>query len=62
VAFMSQVVGTAGGIIVAVVGAAIMYGVIRKTVGLRLDAEQEFNGADLTIHRISATAEREVSW
>jgi len=62
VAFISQVVGTVGGIVVAVVGAAIVYGVIRKTVGLRLDAEQEFNGADLTIHRISATAEREVSW
>jgi len=62
VAFMSQLVGTLGGIVVAVAGAAIVYGVIRKTVGLRLDAEQEFNGADLTIHRISATAEREVSW
>jgi Amt family ammonium transporter len=62
VAFMSQVVGTVGGIVVAVVGAAIVYGAIRKTVGLRLDPEQEFNGADLTIHRISATAEREVSW
>jgi Amt family ammonium transporter len=27
---------------------------------LRLDAEEEFNGADLSIHRISATAEREM--
>ena len=31
-------------------------------IGLRLDAEEEFNGADLTIHKITATPEREPSW
>jgi len=31
-------------------------------VGLRLDPEQEFNGADLTIHKITATPERESNW
>jgi Amt family ammonium transporter len=31
-------------------------------MGLRLDAEEEFNGADLTVHRITATPEREPSW
>jgi Amt family ammonium transporter len=31
-------------------------------VGLRLDPEEEFNGADLSIHKVSATAERETSW
>jgi Amt family ammonium transporter len=31
-------------------------------VGLRLDAEAEFNGADLSIHKISATPEREAQW
>jgi Amt family ammonium transporter len=31
-------------------------------VGLRLDAEEEFNGADLSIHQISASAERETNW
>jgi Amt family ammonium transporter len=45
-----------------VAGAAIVYGVLKKAVGLRLDPEEEWNGADLTIHRISATAERETSW
>jgi Amt family ammonium transporter len=35
---------------------------IRKVVGLRLDAEQEFEGADLSIHKIGSTPEREVSW
>ena len=45
-----------------VAGATIVYGVLKTAVGLRLDPEEEFNGADLTIHKISATAERETSW
>ncbi|MBK9117577.1 MAG: ammonium transporter [Betaproteobacteria bacterium] len=62
VAFGSQFVGTALGILVAVTGGAIVYGALKATVGLRLDPEDEFNGADLTIHKISATAERETAW
>ncbi len=62
VAFGSQVAGTLLGIVIAVVGAAAVYGTIKAAVGLRLDPEEEFNGADLTIHRISATPERETSW
>jgi Amt family ammonium transporter len=62
VSFVAQVAGTLGGIVVASVGGLIVYGVIRKTVGLRLDAEEEFNGADLSIHRISSTPERETNW
>jgi len=58
----AQAVGTLMGIAVAVVGAAIVYGALRATVGLRLDPEEEFNGADLTIHKISATPDREPSW
>lgn len=58
----AQAVGTLMGIAVAVVGAAIVYGALRATVGLRLDPEEEFNGADLSIHRISATPDREPSW
>lgn len=62
VSFISQVIGTLLGIGIAVVGALIVYGVLKKTVGLRLDAEEEFNGADLSIHKISATPERESGW
>ena len=62
VAFGSQLAGTALGIAVAVAGAAIVYGTLKATVGLRLDPEDEFNGADLTIHKISSTAERETAW
>ncbi len=62
VAFMPQLIGTLLGIVVAVAGSFIVYGTLKKLVGLRLDAEEEFNGADLSIHKISATAERETLW
>jgi len=62
VALGSQIVGTVTGIVIAVIGAAIVYGLLKATVGLRLDAEEEFNGADLTIHKISATPDQEVRW
>ncbi|HSD40299.1 MAG TPA: ammonium transporter [Burkholderiales bacterium] len=58
VSFMSQVAGTALGVVVALAGGAIVYGGIKAIVGLRLDAEQEFNGADLSIHKITSTPER----
>jgi Amt family ammonium transporter len=62
VAMGSQVAGTALGIVVALAGGAIVYGVLKATVGLRLSQEEEFNGADLSIHRISSTSDRETVW
>jgi Amt family ammonium transporter len=62
VTFMSQLIGTAIGVGVALIGGAIVYGVLKATVGIRLDPEQEFNGSDLSIHRITATPERESGW
>ena len=62
VALGSQVAGTLLGIAIACAGGAIVYGGLKAAVGLRLDAEEEFNGADLTIHKISATPDREPSW
>ena len=50
------------GIAVAVIGSFIVYGTLKKLFGLRLDAEEEFNGADLSIHNITSTAERETLW
>jgi Amt family ammonium transporter len=55
VSFMSQLCGTLLGIAVALVGGGIVYGVLKAVVGIRLDDEEEFDGADLAIHRISAT-------
>jgi Amt family ammonium transporter len=62
VSFASQLIGTLMGVGIAVVGGLIVYGALRAVVGLRLDAEEEFNGADLSIHKISAEAEHETSW
>lgn len=62
VSFMSQLIGTVMGVSIALVGSAIIYSVLKKVVGIRLDPEQEFDGADLSIHKIGATAERETSW
>jgi Amt family ammonium transporter len=59
VSFPSQVAGTAIGIAIALVGGFAVYGLLKVAVGIRLDAEQEFDGADIAIHRISATPERE---
>ena len=57
VSFMSQLAGTALGIAVALIGGTLVYGLLKVSVGLRLDAEEEFNGADLSIHKINATPE-----
>jgi Amt family ammonium transporter len=62
VSFAAQLVGTLAGILIAFVGGAVVYGVLKLAIGIRLDAEEEFNGADLSIHKISATAERETNW
>ncbi|EGU35704.1 ammonium transporter [Vibrio scophthalmi] len=52
-----QLLGTALGISVAVLGALAVYGAINAVTGLRLSEEEEFNGADLSIHKISSTNE-----
>ena len=62
VSLMSQLAGTLLGVTIALVGGFLIYGVLKKTIGLRLDPEDEFNGADLAIHRISASPERETNW
>lgn len=62
VSFMSQLIGTVLGVAIALAGGTIIYGLLKKAVGIRLDPEQEFNGADLSIHNISATPEREANW
>ena len=62
VSLLAQIAGSTLGIGIAVCGALVVYGGLKATVGIRLDAEEEFMGADLSIHKISATSEKEVSW
>jgi len=62
VSFMSQLCGTLLGVTIAFVGGLVVYGVLKKVVGIRLTAEEEFNGTDLSVHKITATPERESGW
>jgi len=58
----AQLAGTALGIAWAFASGLVVYGVLRAAIGLRLSQEDEFIGADLSIHKIGATPDREVSW
>jgi Amt family ammonium transporter len=58
----AQVIGTLMGVAWALAGGFAVYGTIKALIGLRLSPEEEFEGADLSIHRISATPEREANW
>ncbi len=62
VSLAAQLIGTLGGVAIASLGSLLVYGALKRLVGLRLDAEAEFTGADLSIHKVSATAERETNW
>jgi ammonium transporter, Amt family len=62
VSFMAQLIGTAMGVVWALVGGIVVYGTLKVTMGLRLSQEEEFDGADLSIHKITATPERETNW
>nr|WP_320134808.1 ammonium transporter [uncultured Amphritea sp.] len=57
VSLLTQVVGTGMGIAVALIGGGIVYGGLKVVMGLRLDEEDEFNGADLSIHKIESVSE-----
>jgi Amt family ammonium transporter len=62
VTFMAQLAGTLLGIGVAVAGGLLVYGALKQAVGIRLDQEDEFQGSDLSIHKIGATPDREPNW
>jgi ammonium transporter, Amt family len=58
----AQFIGTAMGIGWALLTGTLVYGILKATMGLRMDQEDEYQGADLSIHKVSATPERESSW
>ncbi len=62
VSLAAQLAGTALGVAIALAGSFLVYGSLKALVGLRLTAEQEFEGADLAIHRIGSSPERETPW
>ena len=62
VSLTAQIIGTLMGVLWALAAGAMVYGGIKMFTPLRLTAEEEHDGADLSIHKIGATPEREVSW
>ena len=58
----AQLIGTGMGVLWALVSGFAVYGLLKVTLGLRMSQEEEFDGADLSIHKISATPEREANW
>ena len=62
VSFMSQLIGTGLGVAIALTGGFVIYGALKWSMGIRLSQEEEFQGADLSIHHISSTPERESRW
>ena len=62
IAFMPQLIMTAMAVAVALIGSIVVYGALKILLGLRLDQEEEYQGADLSIHKITATPEREPNW
>lgn len=57
VSFASQLVGSLTGVVFATTGGFVVYGLVKSLIGIRLGEEEEFNGADLSIHKVSATFE-----
>lgn len=55
VSLTSQLLGTGLGVVIALVGGFVVYGAIKAIVGIRLSPEEEYAGADLSIHKIGST-------
>lgn len=57
VSMISQLIGTTLAIAVALIGGFIVYGTLKATMGIRLSQEEEYLGADISVHKISANSE-----
>jgi ammonium transporter, Amt family len=62
VSLQAQLIGTAMGVVWALLGGFVVYYALKVTMGLRMSQEEEFEGADLSIHKISSSPDREANW
>ena len=58
----AQTIGSLLGVAIALVGGFVVYGILKITLGIRMSQEDEYEGADLSLHKISATPDRDSSW
>ncbi len=59
VSLMSQVVGAALGLLIAVMGGWLVYKLVNQFMPLRMSDEEQYEGADLTFHHVRANPPRE---
>ena len=62
VTFTGQLIGSALGVSIALIGGFVVYGTLKVVLGIRMSQEEEYEGADLSVHRISSTPDREPNW
>jgi Amt family ammonium transporter len=62
VTFWGQFIGSALGVAIALIGGIVVYGLLKLVLGIRMSHEEEYDGADLSIHRISSSPDRESNW
>ena len=62
VTFLGQLIGSGLGVAIALIGGFAVYGLLKVVLGIRMTYEEEYDGADLSIHRISSTPDREPNW
>ncbi len=62
VTFLGQLIGSGLGVAIALIGGFVVYGLLKVVLGIRMSHEEEYDGADLSIHRISSSPDRESSW
>ena len=62
ISFTGQLIGSAMGVGIALVGGFVVYGTLKLVMGIRMSQEEEYEGADLSVHRISSTPDREPNW
>jgi Amt family ammonium transporter len=62
ITFAGQLIGSLMGVGIALIGGFVVYGTLKAVLGIRMSQEEEYEGADLSVHRISATPDREPNW
>ncbi len=62
ITFTGQLIGSALGVGIALIGGFVVYGALKAVLGIRMSQEEEYEGADLSLHRISSTPDREPNW